>query len=665
MTCGSAFGIRWQCNVALSSLALGALLCSTGLRPAFAEQAELRAPDWFVQTENPQDWQPVLEALGWRATKEPARFRIVVGDSPAARKAGFVASKTTVRVASVIEERDPSLEIVWQQALDLPVYTAPGGAAVFAREKWTGAPLLAGLRNAEGGTLWAAVGPGTRGYDRFPYLPQALFDLGLTPPLRGSRLWAFFDYSYRTAVDLDYMAFRWREAGIAALHVSAWHFHERSAERDSYLENLIAACHRQGVLVYAWFELPHVSEVFWQQHPGCREKTAALQDAQLDWRKLMNLADPACFDRAAEGVKELLASFDWDGVNVAEMYFESLHGPANPQRFTPMNDWVRRDFEKQAAIDPLVLFEPESPNRWSLDGDTWARFADYRAELALSLQRRLFSLVRETAPQLDLVVTQIDDRFDTRMREYLGADAGALLGFAEEYDFTLAVEDPATLWNLGPDRYPEIAARYRPLVAHPERLAVDINIVERYQQTYPTRKQVGIELFQLVHMAGEAFSRLLLYFEHSISRPDWELLPYSAGIADLRRDGGSLQVETPGPVGVTWRGPAEVDGKPWPARDDRTLWLPPGVHVITPGGDTASPRLLYLSADLLAARGVADGFEFEYHSRSRAIALLDRESLRVTVDGVLFDTTPAASTGHWALRLPRGRHWVRMSFGSH
>jgi hypothetical protein len=176
---------------------------------------------------------------------------------------------------------------------------------------------------------------------------------------------------------------------------------------------------------------------------------------------------------------------------------------------------------------------------------------------------------------------------------------------------------------------------------------------------------VGIELFQLVRTAGEAFSRVLLYFEHSISRPDWELLPYSAGIADLRRDGESLRVEAARPVGVTWRGPAEVGGKPWPARDDRTLWLPGGVHIVTPGGDPALARLLHLSADLLSARGLADGFEFEYQSRSRAIALLDREPLRVSVDGVLFDTTPAPSSGHWALRLPPGRHLIRMSFGSH
>ena len=70
--------------------------------------------------------------------------------------------------------------------------------------------------------------------------------------------------------------------------------------------------------MYAWLELPHVSERFWAEHPEWREKTALLQDAQLDWRKLMNLADPACDQAVQNGVRVLMRKFDWDGVNFAE-----------------------------------------------------------------------------------------------------------------------------------------------------------------------------------------------------------------------------------------------------------------------------------------------------------------------------------------------------------
>jgi len=41
------------------------------------------------------------------------------------------------------------------------------------------------------------------------------------------------------------------------------------------------------------------SEKFWAGHPEWREQTASGQDAQLDWRKLMNLTDPECAATAA------------------------------------------------------------------------------------------------------------------------------------------------------------------------------------------------------------------------------------------------------------------------------------------------------------------------------------------------------------------------------
>jgi hypothetical protein len=32
------------------------------------------------------------------------------------------------------------------------------------------------------------------------------------------------------------------------------------------------------------------------------------------------------------------------------------------------------------------------------------------------------------------------------------------------------IEDPATIWNLGPQRYPQIAARYQAVTPHAEKL---------------------------------------------------------------------------------------------------------------------------------------------------------------------------------------------------
>lgn len=598
----------------------------------------------------------------WRERLEAGAVFIVQGESPVAAELGIRKSDRCFVARSLEDVHRPGLRIVWERPVELPVFTAPEDARVLARERWEKAPLAAAVRRGKGAVLWLACSPGEKAYARFPYLLHALVDLGVEPPLASRRLWAFYDSSYRLRVDLDYFARRWRKAGIAALHVAAWHFFEPDPERDAYLARLIEACHRNAVLVYAWFELPHVSERFWQDHPEWREKTALLQDAHLDWRKLMNLANPECARAVRAGVRRLVERFDFDGVNLAELYFESLEGAANPARFTPMNDDVRREFRAAAGFDPLDLFQPGSPRHLSRNQNGLAAFLDYRARLAARLQREWMAeleALRAARPHLDLVLTHVDDRFDPRIREAVGADAAALLPLLERHAFTFLVEDPATVWHLGPKRYLEIARRYQELAPRRDRLGVDINIVERYQDVYPTKQQTGTELFQLVRAASEAFPRVALYFESSLLALDLALLPAAAASArKLERRNGRLLVDAAQPLGVRWRGPARVNGRSWPACDDEHVWLPAGAHVLEEGGEPVAVRLLDLNANLLAAEALPGGLEFAYRSTSRAIAVLDRAPVAVEVDGEPARLPVIKDRDRFILLAPRGQHLI-------
>src|SRR4051794_16963571 len=539
-----------------------AILSSIGLQPQPAALARV-----FVARAG------APASTEWAARVNNGAILILEGESSLAEWFGFRRGPENIKVASLTDVHRPTLPIVWEKALELPRVDLPPGARIFARERWTGAPMTAGFRRGAGAVLWIAVPPGERGYERFPYLLNALSDLGLDPPFRSGRLWAFFDSAYRSRVDLDYFAARWRKAGISTLHVAAWHFYESDPAQDAYLSRLIDACHRQGILVYAWLELPHVSEKFWAAHPEWREKTAVLQDAQLDWRKLMNLANRDCFRAVSAGVKQLLARHDWDGGNLAELYFESLAGAANPSRFTPMNLDVRAEYESQYGIDPLRLFRDPAPSVAYRD-----TFLNYRADLARRIQEERLAVLessRQSKPHLDLVLTHVDDRFDTGMREAIGADAARILPLLETHSFTFLIEDPATVWNLGPQRYQAIAGKYRPLTPRRDKLAIDINIVERYQNVYPTKQQTGTELFQLVHHAAANFPRVALYFENSLLPPDLVWLPSAAAsVSRFERMGTKTVVDSAGGVGIPWKGGARVDGQPWPAQDDDTLWLP-------------------------------------------------------------------------------------------
>jgi hypothetical protein len=637
-------------------------------------------PYYSVLNEDAGAWPEILESVGfirqpaaiaqifvartgsaasseWPSRVDRGAVLILEGESSLAELFGFKRTAANVKVASLTDTHHPALPIVWEKGLELPVFELPKGAQVFARERWAGAPMMAGFRRGAGAVLWTAVPPGERGYERFPYLLNSLTDLGLDPPFRSNRLWAFFDSAYRSRVDLEYFAARWRKAGIAALHVAAWHFFERDPGQDAYLKRLIEAAHREGVLIYAWFELPHVSEKFWAAHPEWREKTAVQQDAHLDWRKLMNLQNRDSFRAVSAGVADLIQRFDWDGINLAELYFESLEGVGNPSRFTPMNDDVRAEFRRRSGFDPIEL--------WTTRADAASRrqFLEFRAGLARTMQEEWLGeleTIRRARPHLDLVLTHVDDRFDAGMRDAIGADAAAVLPLLDRYRFTFLIEDPATVWHLGPRRYQSIAARYRPLTAQRDRLAIDLNIVERYQDVYPTRQQTGGELFQLVHHAAQNFQRVALYFENSLLPPDLKLLPSAAAAVNrFEKIGPRTVVDSAHGVGLPWKGAARVDGQPWPVRDPDTVWLPAGSHFVEPADTSAAPSIVYLSGDVRSARIVSDTrIEFSYESNARAIAILDRPPSRVEIDGA---ETPLILAGPRSILLPRGQHLVSIT----
>ena len=561
---------------------------------------------------------------------DPAQAVYVVGDSPEAKTYGFVPTAKSVTVRSLTEARNPKLQIIWKEALELPVFEMPQGARVFTRERWTGAPLAAGLPGSKESkgrpVLWTAVATGVRGFERFPYLPQALADLGLKPKFESRSLWTFFDSSYRLRADPNYLAQRWRRGGVSALQLAAWHFWERDPARDQWLETLITACHNHGILVYAWVEFPHVSDAFWNDHPEWREKTASGQDAQLDWRKLMNLADPDCANAAAQGLETLTKRFDWDGLNLGELYFESLEGHENPSRFTPFNAKVRTSFQAREGFDPQELYDRTSARFYTKNASSLRKFLEFRASLAARLQEewlgRLTQLKKQK-PQLDLVLTHIDDRFDASMRDKLGADAPRLLASAQERGVTFLVEDPATIWHLGPERYTEIAKRYAPLTKRPDLLAIDLNIVERYQDVYPVKQQTGAELFQLVRSASDSFERVALYFENSILSVDWPLLAASAApVRKAKWTGPNLELDSPQPLSVEWKGCAQVDGRAWPVQDGERVFVPAGTHKITPCAQLPARRLADFNGNLLDAQLVKGRIRVKYESRSRAIALV-------------------------------------------
>jgi hypothetical protein len=639
------------------------------------------ATTFQVKGADARPWTKILGSVGIGAaeTGEPAivvagpgapadvaavaqsHLLILEGASEAARSFGIVAKAQTVSVRQISDTHAPKMQIIWEQPIEVSAVELPAGFQVFATERWMGAPVMAGKRTAHGALLWIATEPGVSGIERYPYLMQALVDLGLDLPARTTNLWAFFDSSYRIRADVDYLARRWRQAGVGVLHVAAWHNAEPDPIQDAFLQKLIEACHRNAILVYAWLELPHVSEKFWADHPAWREQTAAGQDAQLDWRKLMNLQNAECRDAIAKEIGGLLERFDWDGVNLAELYFESLEGASNPARFTPMNEDVRQDFKRAAGFDPKLLFDAGSPYAMAKNPEGLRKFLDYRAALVSRMQAQWLDLVdksRVSKPYLDVVLTHIDDRFEPGIRDALGADVARSLPAIQARKITLLVEDPATLWNLGPERYSKLSQKYRELTPDQRHIAVDINVVERYQDVYPTKKQTGVELLELVHEAAASFTRVALYFENSLEKQDLALLPAAATTAKLQQDrNGVLHLDAAEPTRIAWRGPVELDGKLWPIKSSQAVLAPAGKHTLEAGVARPAVSIADFNGEIRSAVAQSDRADLSYVSRSRALAIFGSTVSSIEVDGAAF-WKPRAGENAESIVLPAGQHLV-------
>ena len=86
-----------------------------------------------------------------------------------------------------------------------------------------------------------------------------------------------------------------------------------------------------------------------------------------------------------------------------------------------MNDDVRAEFRERAGFDPIELFDDPAERRRSS-----APVPRFPRELAAAHSGGMAGRDGNCAahePDLDIVLTHVDDRFDTGMRDAIGADA--------------------------------------------------------------------------------------------------------------------------------------------------------------------------------------------------------------------------------------------------
>jgi len=597
---------------------------------------------------------------------------ITDGKTPLAEAVGIQFKSTIVPVHEVQDLSLPVRNLHWDPAVPINVFTSQN-ALILAKDAWSDTALAVIQPFRRGKVLFfgACFDPiAAYGYSRFPYFPQYLRNgLGLSFHIRRNSLEFYFDPGLRQDASWERLVKSWKASGVKIIYLATWHFYRSYAFDYEYF---IKLCHDSGIAVYAWFEFPQVTPLFWEENPLWREKTATGRDARPHWRMLMNLYNPGARQAVKAWMREFLLEHDWDGVNLAEFNFDTNQGRKDPGQFTPMNQDIRTEYKNKQGIDPLEFFTPSSAYYWPNQGKAFEDFLQFRADIVKSMHEEfleeIYAVISAKQKNMEVIVTAMDSLLHPEIFEDCGIDTLDIIELMDSFPFTLQIEDPARSWTAPPSRYTDYLETYKKHISDLSRLMFDVNIIPNREITgyaIPSALATGVELAALVSHAAAASGRVGIYSEFTVHPFDMEILPYVMG-SDVQieeQDNGYLfKAEAPFILAVTDPNVIPlVNGEKWPFYGTAGICLPSGSNLLR---FEKPPRM---SAQNLTAKILMEGdikslqsTGYEYKVRYQSLIPVPLTFSRPLEKIELDSREVELSNQDLGMILPRGEHELRL-----
>lgn len=604
---------------------------------------------------------------------------ITDGKSDLSIELGIKYTGATLPLIRLRDRLFPEEPIAWKIPESYTKFESEEYDQVFAVEEETEAPVVIGRSFEDGKFLYlgARFDPiSDAGFSRFPFLleyVQRFFSL--SPVVKRDALELYFDPGYRNTISIEDLVQRWAANGVRAIHAAAWHTYPKYTYD---YERLIELCHANGMLVYAWIEPPQVSQKFWLEHTQWREKNYLGKDVRASWRYPMAMTDRACLQEMTHEYRTFLRSFDFDGVNIAEVYFESgVNGPEEPSFLTPMHVSARNDFKNEHGFDPAKLLDSASSYFWKKNPTAWKKFEDYRVEKLRWVNEKLLQLaeeIRRTRTGFDVVYTALDNLGSPSLRRSQGVDVETILALRKTYQFRLLVEDPLARWSEDPRRYIDIANEYKRRGISD--VMLDLNILgfrNAEQPTiFPTLIQTGLEAFALTSVAFQHADRTVLYAESSVNPQDFPMLCFAAASrVHVQRTDFGYQVSSPVSFSLSLGEEVPfitIDNAIHSSSGDGKYLIPAGNHSIRAKGirehmfstNLVHANILSITGNLLYEREEERSLDFGYTADMRCLVSLNKAPVTLFIDGVESPLQVLKGNDRFSLFLPPGRHHIHI-----
>jgi hypothetical protein len=599
-----------------------------------------------------------------------------------AKELGIEYASTRINVRRIRDKLFPEEQIVWRYSELVNKFDTDNLDKVFCTDEVTEAPMVIGKHYGKGKVLYinSRFDPySQQGYSQYPFFLEYIrrfFEL--RPIVRREQLEVFFEPGNRKLYSIENLIRSWVSNGIRIIHVSGWHQYPKYTYDYA---RLIRLAHANGILVYAWLEPPQVSQMFWNNHPEWREKNINGDDARPSWRYPVALTDTLCVNAMTNEFRSLLQSFDWDGVDLAELHFEGGKGFEQPALFTPGHPSAKAELKRKYGIDLKAAFDSLSPSYWKINAEVKNAIVNYRVQKIQNVYEILlktFSTLAKDKPGFQIIVTAFDNIGSPELREQLGVDMHYILNLQKQYGFALQVEDPQSKWSTDPRRYISIGKLYSKLIDS-SKVKLDLNILAFRDKDaiipFPTLIQTGIESFQLIHSASLGAPGFTVYSESSINPQDLSFFANAlASDVHYHFTEAGIQVQTPS--SFVLRLPKDVpeitlDGTLLsPFRDNRYV-IPAGEHSISIHPQAKNnfstselqTRIMSATGELTSIKYGLRDVTLEYASNVRMLISLSNMPTSVTVDGSPITFTVMKGNDCFSIFLPIGSHRANIVAG--
>jgi uncharacterized protein YdaL len=584
---------------------------------------------------------------------------ILEGPSELAQKVGIRVRDSSKTVKKVKDEYFPGVPVTWPHSeicygFDADVeyvtqYSADDGTPVVASGEYgDGKYLFFASTFSDGGE---ATG------DRYPFfLDMIEREFDTWPVVKNGNLEVYFDPGTREEITPEELVRLWKANGVRIVHIGAW-VNLNDIDYGSFVKLL----HNNGMLAYAWFDLPYVSEQFWIEHPEWREITAAGTQAHIGWRYLMNMTNDTSRAGCLHAVKRYLMAADWDGINLSGQMFEG-DSLDSASLITPLNQVVQSRYIKEKGYDPKLIFDSKSPYHSGHDPRFWNEFRTFRDSLEVATFKKVidFLMIQRVMkkPGSQIVITRTGEIYDLLSQESywkLTDDNQKLrLQLAPRFNDGFDGESLKKCILIAKEKHPS----WKPMV--------ELNFDKLAPKSSVTNQLCGVELMGLIAEAAEDSVRLTLRTEENIFEVDFKSLQFASAASaflQISKNEWTLESNHTVSIDLPTNQTAMINGNVWPVISRGSVLIPQGKHTLSIGTPisklksflSSNVRILDCAASITDARPTTRGMQFSYRSELPSPVIFSEKVHHVNVDGLPLSTTSQTSE---TMILPPGEHDV-------